>query len=149
MKLGLGLIQTAFSANPTFDLEVVRQAETLGFHSAWAAEAYGCDAVTGATWLAAHTTTLKVGTAIMQIPARSPASAAMTAIGLDALSGGRFLLGLGSSGPQVSEGWHGVAYDKPLVRTREYVAIVRKILERKAPLEYDGYHYQLPLYAPV
>ncbi len=87
MKLGLGLIQTAFSANPTFDLEVVRQAETLGFHSAWAAEAYGCDAVTGATWLAAHTTTLKVGTAIMQIPARSPASAAMTAIGLDALSG--------------------------------------------------------------
>jgi len=148
MKLGLGLIQTAFSANPTFDLEVVRQAETLGFHSAWAAEAYGCDAVTGATWLAAHTTTLKVGTAIMQIPARSPASAAMTAIGLDALSGGRFLLGLGSSGPQVSEGWHGVAYDKPLVRTREYVAIVRKILERKAPLEYDGYHYQLPLTGP-
>jgi F420-dependent oxidoreductase-like protein len=148
MKLGLGLIQTAFSANPTFDLEVVRQAETLGFHSAWAAEAYGCDAVTGATWLAAHTTTLKVGTAIMQIPARSPASAAMTAIGLDALSGGRFLLGLGSSGPQVSEGWHGVAYDKPLVRTREYVAIIRKILERKAPLEYDGYHYQLPLTGP-
>jgi F420-dependent oxidoreductase-like protein len=148
MKLGLGLIQTAFSANPTFDLDVVRQAEALGFHSAWAAEAYGCDAVTGATWLAAHTTTLKIGTAIMQMPARSPASAAMTAIGLDALSGGRFLLGLGSSGPQVSEGWHGVPYDKPLVRTREYVAIIRKILERKEPLTYDGYHYQLPLTGP-
>jgi F420-dependent oxidoreductase-like protein len=145
MKLGLGLIQTAFSATPTIDLAVVRQAETLGFHSVWAAEAYGCDAVTSATWLAAHTTTLKVGTAIMQIPARSPAAAAMTAIGLDALSGGRFLLGLGPSGPQVSEGWHGVAYDRPLERTREYVAIIRKILERKEPLQHTGYHYQLPL----
>jgi F420-dependent oxidoreductase-like protein len=148
MKLGLGLIQTAFSAKPSFDLDVVRQAETLGFHSVWAAEAYGCDAVTGATWLAAHTETIKVGTAIMQIPARTPASAAMTAIGLDALSAGRFLLGLGSSGPQVSEGWHGVAYDRPLDRTREYVDIVRKILERKEPLQYDGYHYQLPLIGP-
>lgn len=148
MQLGLGLIQTAFSAHPAFDLDIVRQAESLGFHSVWVAEAYGCDAVTGATWLAAHTATLKVGTAIMQIPARSPAAAAMTAIGLDALSGGRFLLGLGSSGPQVSEGWHGVAYDRPLDRTREYVAIVRKILERKEPLQYDGYHYQLPLSGP-
>jgi F420-dependent oxidoreductase-like protein len=145
MKLGLGLIQNAFSAKPSIDLSVVRQAETLGFHSVWAAEAYGCDAVTSATWLAAHTTSINVGTAIMQIPARSPASAAMTAIGLDALSGGRFLLGLGSSGPQVSEGWHGVAYDKPLLRTREYVAIIRKILARGEPLQHDGYHYQLPM----
>lgn len=148
MKLGLGLIQTAFSAKPTIDLAVVRQAETLGFHSVWAAEAYGCDAVTSATWLAAHTQTLNVGTAIMQIPARSPASAAMTAIGLDALSGGRFLMGLGSSGPQVSEGWHGVAYDRPLDRTREYVAIIRAILERKDVLRHDGYHYQLPMTGP-
>lgn len=148
MKLGLGLTQTAFSAKPTIDLEVVRLVESLGFHSVWAAEAYGCDAVTCATWLAAHTTSIKVGTAIMQIPARSPACAAMTTIGLDALSGGRFLLGLGSSGPQVAEGWHGVPYDRPLDRTREYVAIIRKILERKEPLQHEGYHYQLPLTGP-
>ena len=148
MKLGLGLIQNAFSAKPGIDLELVRRVESLGFDSVWAAEAYGCDAVTAATWLAAHTSTIRVGTAIMQIPARSPASAAMTTIGLDALSGGRFNLGLGSSGPQVAEGWHGVAYDRPLTRTREYVAIVRKILARNEPLQYDGYHYQLPLTGP-
>lgn len=148
MKLGLGLIQTAFSAKPSINLEAVKLAEDLGFHSVWAAEAYGCDAVTSATWLAAHTSTIKVGTAIMQIPARSPASAAMTAIGLDALSQGRFLLGLGSSGPQVAEGWHGVAYDKPLARTREYVSIIRKILQRKEPLTHEGYHYQLPMTGP-
>jgi len=148
MKLGLAFVQTAFSAQPRFDLEIVRLAESLGFHSVWAAEAYGSDAVTGATWLAAHTSTLKVGTAIMQIPARTPACAAMTAIGLDALSEGRFILGLGSSGPQVAEGWHGVAYDKPLVRTREYVDIIRKILQRREPLRHEGYHYQLPLTGP-
>lgn len=148
MKLGLGLIQTAFSAKPEIDLEAVRQAEALGFHSVWAAEAYGCDAVSSATWLAAHTDTIKVGTAIMQMPARTPASAAMTAIGLDALSGGRFIMGLGSSGPQVAEGWHGVAYDRPLTRTREYVAIVRKILARQEPVTFQGYHYQLPLTGP-
>ena len=145
MKLGLGLIETAFSAQPSIDLEAVHLAEKLGYHSVWAAEAYGCDAVSSATWLAAHTSTINVGTAIMQIPARSPASAAMTAIGLDALSGGRFILGLGSSGPQVAEGWHGVAYDRPLTRTREYIAIIRKILERKEPLQHEGYHYQLPM----
>jgi F420-dependent oxidoreductase-like protein len=145
MKLALGLTGTAFSAQPAIDLDAVRLAESLGFHSAWAAEAYGCDAVSSATWLAAHTSRLKVGTAIMQIPARTPASAAMTAIGLDALSGGRFILGLGSSGPQVAEGWHGVNYDKPLTRTREYVGIIRRILAREEPLQYEGYHYQLPL----
>jgi F420-dependent oxidoreductase-like protein len=149
MQLGLALTQTAFSAHPRLDLDAVRKAELLGFHSVWTAEAYGCDAVTTATWLAAHTTRIKVGTGIMQIPARTPASAAMTCIGLDALSGGRFILGLGSSGPQVAEGWHGVNYDKPLLRTREYVEIVRKILERKEPLRYDGYHYQLPLAGPT
>jgi F420-dependent oxidoreductase-like protein len=148
MKLGLAFVQTAFSAQPRFDLEIVHLAESLGFHSVWTAEAYGADAVTGATWLAAHSSTLKVGTAIMQIPARSPACAAMTAIGLDAVSEGRFILGLGSSGPQVAEGWHGVAYDKPLVRTREYVDIIRKILQRREPLRHEGYHYQLPLTGP-
>jgi F420-dependent oxidoreductase-like protein len=148
MKLGLALVSTAFSAKPHIDLDLVRHAENLGFHSVWAAEAYGCDAVSSVTWLAAHTSTIKVGTAIMQIPARSPAAAAMTAIGLDALSGSRFILGLGSSGPQVAEGWHGVAYDRPLTRTREYVEIVRTILERKAPLEFQGYHYQLPMSGP-
>lgn len=148
MQLGLALLQQAFSAKPHIDLDLVRHAEALGFHSVWAAEAYGCDAVTSATWLAAHTCTLKVGTAIMQMPARSPACAAMTAIGLDALSEGRFILGLGSSGPQVAEGWHGVAYDKPLLRTREYVDIIRKILQRREPLRHTGYHYQLPLSGP-
>lgn len=145
MKLGLGLISTAFSAHPTLNIERVKQAEALGFDSVWAAEAYGCDAVSSAAWLAAHTTTIKVGTAIMQMPARTPAAAAMAAIGLDALSGGRFVLGLGSSGPQVAEGWHGVAYDRPLGRSREYVEIVRKILAREAPVTHQGYHYQLPL----
>jgi len=148
MKLGLGLIQTAFSAKPAINLEVVQLAEKLGFHSAWAAEAYGCDAVSSVTWLAAHTQRMKVGTAIMQMPARSPAAAAMTAIGVDALSQGRFILGLGSSGPQVAEGWHGVAYDKPLQKTREYVSIVRKILAREEALTHEGYHYQLPLTGP-
>ncbi|MEM9257360.1 MAG: LLM class F420-dependent oxidoreductase [Pseudomonadota bacterium] len=148
MKLGLGLLDTAFSANPSLNLPLVQRAEQLGYDSVWAAEAYGCDAVSSATWLAAHTEKMRVGTAIMQMPARSPASAAMTAIGIDALSGGRFILGLGSSGPQVAEGWHGVAYDRPLTRTREYLDIIRQILERKAPLTYEGYHYQLPLTGP-
>ncbi|MDX1734089.1 MAG: LLM class F420-dependent oxidoreductase [Halioglobus sp.] len=148
MKLGLGLISTAFSAHPAIDVATVQRAEALGFHSVWAAEAYGCDAVSCAAWLAAHTSSMQVGTAIMQMPARTPAAAAMAAIGLDALSGGRFILGLGSSGPQVAEGWHGVAYDRPLTRTREYVDIVRRILAREEPLTHEGYHYQLPLQGP-
>lgn len=148
MRLGLSLIETTFSAHPAIDLERVRLAESLGYDSVWTAEAYGCDAVTTATWVAAHTEKIKVGTAIMQIPARTPASAAMTAIGLDALSKQRFILGLGSSGPQVVEGWHGVAYDRPLTRSREYVEIVRRILERKEPVTFEGYHYQLPVTGP-
>ena len=99
-------------------------------------------------WIAARTSKIKLGTAIMQMPARTPAMTAMTAMTLDALSGGRFILGLGPSGPQVVEGWHGVAYGKPLTRTREYVAIVRKILAREAPLEYKGEHYQIPYAGP-
>ena len=122
MKLGLGLIQTAFSARPALDLEAVTKAESLGYDSVWAAEAYGCDAVSSVAWLAAHTETVRVGTA------------AMTAIGMDALSGGRFILGLGASGPQVAEGWHGVTYDRPLQRTREYVEIIRKLLAREEVL---------------
>ena len=145
MKLALSCVQTAFSAQPSIDMVLVKHAEELGYDSVWSAEAYGCDAVTMATWIAAHTSRIKVGTSIMQMPARSPAAAAMTAIGLNALSGGRFLLGLGSSGPQVAEGWHSVAFDKPLTRTREYVEIIRRILERKEPLEFQGYHYQLPM----
>jgi F420-dependent oxidoreductase-like protein len=122
----------------------VLEAERLGFDSVWTSEAYGSDAVAPAAWVLARTTQIKVGTAIMQMPARTPAMAAMTAMTLDALSGGRFILGIGPSGPQVVEGWHGVAYGKPLQRTREYVEIIRKILDRAEPLTYAGEHYQIP-----
>src|SRR6185312_15322308 len=107
----------------------------------WASESYGTDAVTPIAWVLARTTKIKAGTGIMQIPARTPACAAMTAATLQAMSNDRFLLGIGPSGPQVVEGWHGVAYGKPLARTREYAAIIRQVLERKAPLEFHGEHY--------
>src|SRR5213083_232258 len=107
-------------------IELAREAERLGYDSAWAAEAWGTDSVTVLSWLAATTSTIKVGSAIMQIPARTPAMTAMTAATLDLLSGGRFVLGLGTSGPQVVEGWHGEAWGKPLTRTREYIELVRK-----------------------
>jgi F420-dependent oxidoreductase-like protein len=125
-------------------VETVQHAERLGYHSAWTAEAYGTDAVTPLTWLMAHTERLHLGPAIMQMPARTPAMTAMTAATLDGMSGGRFQLGLGTSGPQVVEGWHGQAYGKPLVRTREYVDIVRTILRREQPLEHHGTHYDIP-----
>jgi F420-dependent oxidoreductase-like protein len=143
MRLGLNLGYFG-AAPPTETVDLARFAESLGFHSVWTAEAYGNDAVVPLTWIAAHTSTLNVGTAIMQMPARTPANTAMTAATLDLLSGGRFLLGLGLSGPQVVEGWHGVAYGKPLGRTREYVAIVREILRREAPVEHHGEHYDIP-----
>jgi F420-dependent oxidoreductase-like protein len=114
----------------------------LGYDSAWAAEAWGTDAVSVLAWLAAVTERIKIGSAIMQIPARTPAATAMTAATLDLMSGGRFLLGLGTSGPQVVEGWHGQEWGKPLARTREYVEIVRAALRRE-PLAYDGEHYRL------
>jgi F420-dependent oxidoreductase-like protein len=139
MKLGIGAV--SFGPKVQIDLDLIRRAEALGFDSAWTAEAYGNDAVTTATWVLANTTKIKVGTAIMQMPARTPAMTAMT---LDHLSGGRFLLGLGPSGPQVIEGWHGVPYGKPLTRTREYIAIIRQILAREAPLEFHGEHYTIP-----
>lgn len=142
MKIGMTL---GYSGG-TFDnqVDLVRQAEALGFDSVWTAEAWGSDAVTPAAWLLASTTKIKVGTAIMQMPARTPAMAAMTAMTLQAMSGDRFILGIGPSGPQVIEGWHGVPYGRPLTRTREYISIVRKILDRKEPLTHDGFHYQIP-----
>ncbi|RIL06346.1 MAG: LLM class F420-dependent oxidoreductase [Proteobacteria bacterium] len=146
MKLGLSAV--SFGPKVRIDLDLVRRAEALGFDSAWTAEAYGNDAVTTATWILAQTTRIKVGTAIMQMPARTPAMAAMTAMTLDQLSGGRFLLGLGPSGPQVVEGWHGVPYGKPLTRTREYVAIIRKILAREEPLAFSGEEYEIPARGP-
>jgi F420-dependent oxidoreductase-like protein len=114
----------------------------------WCGEAYGTDAVSPVAWVLAQTTTIKAGTSILQMPARTPACAAMTAMTLQALSGNRFLCGIGPSGPQVVEGWHGVAYGKPLKRTREYIAIIRQILERKGPLEFSGEHYQIPYRGP-
>ena len=142
MKLGIGVV--AFGPDVRIDLDLIRRAESLGFDSAWTAEAYGNDAVTTATWVAAQTTRMRVGTAIMQMPARTPAMTAMTAATLDRLSGGRFILGIGPSGPQVVEGFHGVPYGKPLTRTREYIRIVREIWAREKPLEFSGSHYQIP-----
>src|SRR5437016_4233805 len=124
-------------------ISLAQEAERVGYHSAWAAEAWGTDAVTLLTWLAATTDTINVGSAIMQIPARTPANTAMTAATLDLLSGGRFLLGLGTSGPQVVEGWHGRSWGKPLTRTREYVEIVRAVLRRET-LEFHGSEYEIP-----
>jgi F420-dependent oxidoreductase-like protein len=126
------------------NMDLIKEADKMGLHSVWAAEAYGSDAVTVVTWIAAQTEKINVGTAIMQMPARTPAMTAMTATTLDHLSGGRFLLGIGASGPQVVEGWHGVPYGKPMKRTREYVEILHAIWEREKPLEHRGEHYQIP-----
>lgn len=125
-------------------VELVKEADRLGVYAVWTAEAYGSDAVTPLAWLGAQTTNIRLGTAIMQMPGRTPANAAMTAMTLNQLSNGRFLLGLGLSGPQVVEGWHGVSYKRPLARSREYVEIVRTIFRREAPLTYDGKIYQIP-----
>ena len=142
MRLGFYMGYAPPGTSPAELIELAREAERLGYDSAWAAEAWGTDAVTVLAWLAATTTRIKVGSAIMQIPARTPAATAMTAATLDLLSGGRFLLGLGTSGPQVVEGWHGQEWGKPLGRTREYVEIVRAALRREA-LDHDGEHYRL------
>jgi F420-dependent oxidoreductase-like protein len=130
------------------NLPLILEAERLGFDSVWTAEAYGSDAVTPLAWIGAQTTKIRLGTAIMQMPGRTPAMTAMTAMTLDALSGGRFILGLGPSGPQVVEGWHGVPYGKPLTRTKEYISIIKKILAREAPLEFKGEEYQIPYTGP-
>jgi F420-dependent oxidoreductase-like protein len=143
VRLGLYLGYAPPGTNPTELIGLAQEAERLGYDSAWAAEAWGTDAVTVLAWLAATTTRIKVGSAILQIPARTPALAAMTAATLDLMSGGRFLLGLGTSGPQVVEGWHGEPWGKPLAKTREYVELVRAALRRET-LEHDGENYQVP-----
>lgn len=143
-EMKLGLIAGYSPATVNIPMNLIKEAESLGFSSVWTAEAWGSDAVTPATWILAQTEKITVGTAIMQMPGRTPAMTAMTAMTLYALSGGRFILGLGPSGPQVVEGWHGVAYGRPLTRTREYISIIRKILARKEPVTHDGYHYQMP-----
>jgi F420-dependent oxidoreductase-like protein len=143
MRLGLNLGYWG-AGNDADNLALAREADRLGYSVVWAAEAYGSDSPTVLSWVAAQTERIDVGSAVMQIPARTPAMTAMTAATLDTLSGGRFRLGLGVSGPQVSEGWHGVRFDKPLGRTREYVDIVRKALRREK-LSYSGEHYTLPL----
>ena len=142
MKLGLTLGYSG--ARMFLPTDLVLEAEKLGYDSVWSAEAWGSDAVSPLAWIGAQTTKIKLGTAIMQMPGRSPANTAMTAMTLDALSGGRMLLGLGTSGPQVVEGWHGKPWWKPLTWQREYVTIVRKIFAREAPLEFEGEHYQIP-----
>ena len=142
MRLGLMLGYAA--GQMQLPIELVQEADRLGVHSVWTAEAYGSDAVSPLAWLGALTTRIHLGTAIMQMPGRTPANAAMTAMTLNQLSGGRFLMGLGLSGPQVVEGWHGVSYAQPLARAREYVSIVRAILRRETPLTFEGRHYQIP-----
>jgi len=144
----LGLIAGTFGPKPSVPMDLILEAERLGYDSVWTAEAYGNDAIVPLTWIAAKTSKIRLGTAIMQMPARTPAMTAMTAMTLDALSGGRFILGLGPSGPQVIEGWHGVAYGRPLTRTREYVTIIRKILAREEPVEHKGFHYEIPYHGP-
>lgn len=132
------------AGNDRDNLALAQEADRLGYDSAWAAEAYGSDAATVLAWVAAQTERIDVGSAVFQIPARTPAMTAMTAATLDTLSGGRFRLGLGVSGPQVSEGWHGVRFDKPLARTREYVEIVRMALARET-VRHEGQFWTLPL----
>ncbi len=142
MRLGLMLGYAAGKIE--LPLELVQEADRLGVYAVWTAEAYGSDAVSPLAWLGAQTERIKLGTAIMQMPGRTPANAAMTAMTLNQLSNGRFLMGLGLSGPQVVEGWHGVSYKRPLTRTREYVDILRTIFRREERLQYDGKLYQIP-----
>jgi F420-dependent oxidoreductase-like protein len=144
VKLGLIVGYWQSSGPPADALDQIAAAEELGFDSIWTSEAYGSDCFTPLAWWGSQTERVKLGTAITQISARTPASTAMTAITLDHLSGGRLILGLGVSGPQVVEGWYGQDYAKPLARTREYIDIVRRIIAREAPVEYAGEHYAMP-----
>ncbi len=147
MGLELGLNLGYWGIGPQGDdaTEIVLAAERAGFDSVWAAESYGSDAVSVLAYLAAKTETIQLGAAILQVPARQPAAAAMAGVTIDALSNGRFIFGFGPSGPQVSEGWYGVPYEKPWGRTREYVEIVKQIVARDGRLEYEGKHFKLPL----
>jgi F420-dependent oxidoreductase-like protein len=144
VKLGVHIGYWGMGLTSGDQLEIVREAERLGYDSVWAAEAYGSDAATVLGWIAGQTERIRIGSAIFQMPARSPAMTAMTAATLDQLSGGRMLLGIGSSGPQVAEGWHGQRFGRQLQRTREYVAVVRQALNRER-LEYHGETIELPL----
>jgi F420-dependent oxidoreductase-like protein len=144
----LGLMLGYSGERLSLPIDMIQAADRMGVHAAWTAEAYGSDCVTPLAWVGALTERIHLGTAIMQMHARTPAMTAMTAMTLDQLSGGRFLLGLGLSGPQVVEGWHGLPYGKPLGRTREYVGIVRAIFRREQPLAHDGAHYQIPYRGP-
>jgi F420-dependent oxidoreductase-like protein len=146
MRLGLMIGYAA--GRIELPLELVQEADRLGVYALWTSEAYGSDAVTPLAWLGALTQHIRLGTAVMQMPARTPAATAMTAMTLNQLSHGRFLLGLGLSGPQVVEGWHGAAYSRPLSRTREYVEVVRAICRRQEPLTYQGRVYRIPYDGP-
>ncbi len=147
MKLGItiGMIR---DARPRLEMDLVLEAERLGFSAVWCGESYGTDAVTPIAWVLARTTRIKAGTGIMQMPARTPTCVAMTAMTLQALSGNRFLCGLGPSGPQVVEGWHGQPYGNAMGRMREYIAIIRQIVARKKPLTHQGEHYHIPYDGP-
>lgn len=129
-------------------VELVKEADRLGVWAVWTAEAYGSDAISPLAWAGSHTSNIKLGTAVMQMPGRTPANTAMTAMSMNQLSNGRFLLGLGLSGPRVAEGWHGVSFARPLARTREYVSIVRAVLRREQPMRHDGAVYQIPYAGP-
>ncbi len=144
MRLGVNFGYQDWGKGLTKAVATAQEAERLGFHSVWTAEAYGTDCITPIAWMMGQTSTINFGSAIMQMPARTPAMTAMTAATLDLMSGNRFLMGLGLSGPQVVEGWHGQAYGKPLGKTREYVEILREILRREGPLEHHGPHYDIP-----
>ena len=146
-SLRFGVMFGYWPASPPKNfVAVAQEAERLGFHSAWTAEAWGSDAFTPLAWIGAHTTRLKLGTSIVQLSARTPTSTAMHALTLDHLTAGRLMLGLGVSGPQVVEGWYGQPFSKPLARTREYIDIVRQVMRRERPVKNDGPHYPLPYF---
>lgn len=147
MTLKLGFYLGYWGIGPKGDeaLEAVKYAESLDYESVWVAESYGSDVVSVLAWLAGQTEKINLGAAIMQVPARPPATAAMAGVTIDELSGGRFMFGFGPSGPQVSEGWYGVPYAKPWGRTREYIEVVREIVAREEKIDHQGEHYQLPL----
>ncbi|HET7722263.1 MAG TPA: LLM class F420-dependent oxidoreductase, partial [Acidimicrobiales bacterium] len=144
MKLGLQIGYWGRTAPPGIE-DTIRLVEDLGYDSIWTAESWGSDCLTPLAWWGAQTTSLRLGTDLMQLSARTPTAAAMAALTMDHLSGGRFVLGLGVSGPQVVEGWYGQPFPKPLARTREYVDVIRQVLAREAPVRNDGPHYPLPL----
>jgi F420-dependent oxidoreductase-like protein len=146
MKLGMLVGYSGRKMN--LPMEAILHAERLGYDSVWTSEAYGSDAVTPAAWILAKTKRIKVGTAIMQMPGRTPAMAAMTAMSLAQLSGNRFIVGVGASGPQVVEGWHGVPYGRPVTRLKEYVAIMKRIFAREGELSFEGKEYQIPYAGP-